>query len=118
MSELDIRNLRIFTGKVLKDYISKSISYEEFMCRLPREDVDESISLAIHAAQHFFCDADIRAKDKDYEELLINELLAMSDVLERGEDLKHSEFGFHKPSRSFLGRIIDCLSKRKRSRAS
>ncbi len=97
MNELYIKNLRIFSGKILKEYLSKKIGYEEFINRLPREDIDESISMAIHAAQHFYCDADIRAKDKEYEDLLINDLLAMSDILEKGEDFKSNKFGFYKP---------------------
>jgi hypothetical protein len=99
MNELDIKHLRILSGKLLKEYLSKKIDYEEFIKRLPHEDVDESISMAIHAAQHFYCDADIRANDKDYEDLLINDLLAMSDSLEKGEDFKSNKFGFYKARR-------------------
>ncbi|MBA3580843.1 MAG: hypothetical protein H0W44_00150 [Gammaproteobacteria bacterium] len=85
MNEQEIKDLRILTGKMLKQYAAKKIDYESFMNALPQEDLDKSVSTAIHMVGHFDDDKNLCAKDKDYEELLTKELLEMADILEKGE---------------------------------
>ena len=113
MSEqkVNIQDVRKQAGRLIIQVLNHQILIDECLKVWPAPDWlrDEMVDTALHALYHFQSDADIRAKDADYDLMQREELFDIAQTLMENRPLKPEPIAYYKPR--FLNPFRWFLSK-------
>jgi hypothetical protein len=112
LMEYSKQEIQKHTGNLVINLLNEELSFTGFWNSLsfdPEQDIEELLSLTIHAVQHFEDDQDICAKDSEYDTHLKNQLRSMANDLICSNKLNIDKYKFVKPKTNRLLRLISSV---------